>query len=167
MTDSLQSVGDGQPDPAPRLPIDYVSSAADLPLDQTLLHLVMSRQSDVVGNGASEGRRKQVRPTISVVIPALNEELNLSSVLPKMGPWVDEVILVDGQSKDATCQLALSLLPKIRIIRQEGRGKGDALRRGFDAASGDIIVAEHLQHLPVVVIKTQASLKRVRSTRLQ
>lgn len=39
--------------------------------------------------------------------------------------------------------------------------------RAPDYASGDIIVAEHLQHLPVVVIKTQASLKRVRSTRLQ
>jgi glycosyltransferase involved in cell wall biosynthesis len=74
------------------------------------------------------------------VVPALNEEPNLPFVLPKIGSWVDEVILVDGSSTDRTIQVARTLLPGIRIVRQQGSGKGAALRSGFAAANGDIIV---------------------------
>lgn len=77
---------------------------------------------------------------MSVVVPALNEERNLPFVLPKIGAWVDEVILVDGHSTDRTCDVARSLLPDVRVLEQPGRGKGAALRAGFDAAEGDIIV---------------------------
>ncbi len=77
---------------------------------------------------------------MSVVIPALNEERNLPFVLPKIAAWVDEVILVDGHSSDRTCDVARSLRPEVRVIEQPGRGKGAALRAGFDAAEGDIIV---------------------------
>jgi glycosyltransferase involved in cell wall biosynthesis len=77
---------------------------------------------------------------VSVVIPALNEEENLPFVLPRIGAWVEEVILVDGHSNDRTCDVARSLLPKIRVLKQPARGKGAALRAGFAAAQGDIIV---------------------------
>lgn len=80
------------------------------------------------------------RPTISVVIPAMNEAENLVHVLPRIPSWVDEVLLVDGFSTDRTVDVARKLLPGIRIITQEGRGKGAALRSGFAAATGDIIV---------------------------
>jgi glycosyltransferase involved in cell wall biosynthesis len=53
---------------------------------------------------------------------------------------VHEVILVDGRSTDGTVERAQELWPGIRVVRQEGRGKGDALRKGFKAAKGDIIV---------------------------
>jgi glycosyltransferase involved in cell wall biosynthesis len=53
---------------------------------------------------------------------------------------VDEVLLVDGHSTDGTPEVARSLLPAIRIVEQEGKGKGAALRSGFAAATGDIIV---------------------------
>ena len=79
-------------------------------------------------------------PRVSVVIPAKNEALNLPYVLPKIPGWVDEVILVDGYSNDGTGDVARLLLPEIRIIAQEGRGKGAALRTGFAAATGDIVV---------------------------
>jgi len=79
-------------------------------------------------------------PTVSVVIPALNEAENLPHVLPLIPSWVDEVLLVDGHSTDRTVEVALELLPNIRIVYQEGRGKGAALRTGFAAATGDIIV---------------------------
>jgi glycosyltransferase involved in cell wall biosynthesis len=79
-------------------------------------------------------------PLISVVIPTLNEEKNLVHVLPKIQKWVDEVVLVDGYSSDQTIEVARELFPKIRIVMQEGRGKGAALRSGFAAATGDIIV---------------------------
>lgn len=78
--------------------------------------------------------------TISVVIPALNEAANLPHVLPRIPPDVHEVILVDGHSTDETVEIARSLLPHIRVVYQEGRGKGAALRSGFAAATGDVIV---------------------------
>jgi glycosyltransferase involved in cell wall biosynthesis len=77
---------------------------------------------------------------ISAVIPTLNEEKNLIHVLPNIQHWVDEVILVDGHSSDETVAVARELCPAIRVLMQEGRGKGAALRTGFAAATGDIIV---------------------------
>ncbi len=78
--------------------------------------------------------------TVSVVIPALNEAENLPYVLPHIPAWVDEVLLVDGHSTDGTVEVARQLRPDVRIVYQEGRGKGAALRSGFAAATGDIIV---------------------------
>ncbi len=79
-------------------------------------------------------------PRVSVVIPALNEAENLPHVLPFLPDWVDEVLLVDGGSRDATIEVAQTLWPGIKVIRQSGRGKGNALKEGFSAATGDIIV---------------------------
>jgi glycosyltransferase involved in cell wall biosynthesis len=77
---------------------------------------------------------------VSVVIPAKNEAPNLRHVLPLVPADVHEVILVDGDSTDDTVSVALALRPGIRIIPQSGPGKGAALRTGFAAATGDIIV---------------------------
>src|SRR6202051_4604563 len=79
-------------------------------------------------------------PRISVVIPARNEARNLHYVLPFIPSIVDEVILVDGHSTDETIAVAQQLLPDITIIKQQGKGKGDALQLGFAACTGDIIV---------------------------
>lgn len=83
---------------------------------------------------------EQQVPKVSVVIPALNEEENLIHVLPGVRQWADEVLLVDGRSSDRTVAVARQLCPNVRIVMQAGRGKGDALRAGFAAATGDIIV---------------------------
>jgi len=77
---------------------------------------------------------------VSVVIPALNEAKNLPLVLPRIPADVYEVILIDGFSTDGTIQVAQELMANIRIVHQQGRGKGAALRTGFAAATGDIIV---------------------------
>ncbi len=82
----------------------------------------------------------QTAPTVSVVIPALNEAENLPLVLPLIPDSVYEVILVDGRSTDGTVEVARSIRPDIRFVQQQGRGKGSALRTGFAAARGDIVV---------------------------
>lgn len=79
-------------------------------------------------------------PKVTVLVPALNEERNLAHVLPRIPEWVHEVLVVDGNSVDRTVQVARRLRPDCRILVQEGRGKGAALRTGFAAATGDIIV---------------------------
>lgn len=79
-------------------------------------------------------------PTVSVVIPTLNEERNLPFVLPKIPSWVDEVIIIDGRSTDQTVEVAKQLCPRAKIVLDETPGKGAALRAGFDAATSDIII---------------------------
>ena len=81
-----------------------------------------------------------IAATVSVVIPARNEAANLPHVFPTLPAWVDEIILVDGNSTDDTVPVTRRLCPRAKVIPQTGRGKGDALCTGFAAATGDIIV---------------------------
>ena len=79
-------------------------------------------------------------PTVSVVVPCLNEERNLPYVLPRIPPDVNQVILVDGGSSDGTVERAREMLPSIDVVHQTRRGKGNALVCGFDVCTSDIIV---------------------------
>jgi hypothetical protein len=79
-------------------------------------------------------------PTVSVVIPALNEERSVDWVVDNLPEWVDEVILVDGLSTDGTELVVADRLADVVIVHQRTKGKGAALRAGFAAATSDIIV---------------------------
>jgi glycosyltransferase involved in cell wall biosynthesis len=79
------------------------------------------------------------QPRISVVIPAFNEAENLRWLLPQLAR-VHEVIVVDAESTDGTSGVVRELCPKATLIQQRPRGKGAALRAGFAAAVGDVIV---------------------------
>lgn len=79
-------------------------------------------------------------PKTTVLICTLNEEKNLSHVLPEIPSWVNEIILVDGKSTDGTVEIARKLRSDIKVLYQQNRGKGDALRYGIKHANGDIIV---------------------------
>ena len=76
--------------------------------------------------------------SITVIIPCLNEEQGIGKVLHAMPPFVDEIIVVDNGSTDRTAAVAASLGAK--VITEELRGYGRAYRRGFAAATGDLIV---------------------------
>ncbi|QMU80390.1 glycosyltransferase family 2 protein [Streptacidiphilus sp. PB12-B1b] len=75
-----------------------------------------------------------------MVVPAHNEARNIPWVFEQIPRCVDEVILVDGDSSDATLRMASQCLPAVRMVQQTGRGKGSALRTGFGAATGEYIV---------------------------
>jgi glycosyltransferase involved in cell wall biosynthesis len=76
---------------------------------------------------------------ISVVIPAFSEADNLRWLLPQLASSY-EVVIVDGDSTDDTANVVRELCPQATLIRQRPRGKGAALRAGFAAATGDIVV---------------------------
>jgi SAM-dependent methyltransferase len=86
-------------------------------------------------------------PSVSVVVPARNEAGNIPRILdrvPEMGSGT-ELIFVEGHSKDdtyAAIERGIGENPERRcvLLRQAGVGKGDAVRLGFDGASGDVLM---------------------------
>jgi glucosyl-3-phosphoglycerate synthase len=88
--------------------------------------------------------------TVSVVLPALDEEQTVgdvvASVRPLLGTIVDELIVVDSGSTDATAQVAEAA--GARVVRREDvlpelppvPGKGEVLWRSLAATSGDFVV---------------------------
>ena len=87
-----------------------------------------------------ERRDFRNRPTVSAIIPTLNEAENLPHVLTQLPNGVNELIVVDGHSNDDTIVVARRLRPDARIVLQNRKGKGNALACGFAAARSDIIV---------------------------
>jgi glycosyltransferase involved in cell wall biosynthesis len=86
--------------------------------------------------------------TVSVVIPTRNEKGNIEALVqrtPKMGK-ATEIIFVEGNSTDDTwdeiqrvCKLYQGKAP-LKWIQQEGKGKGDAVRKGYSIATGDVLM---------------------------
>jgi len=87
------------------------------------------------------------RPSVSVIIAARNESGHIDELIarvPEMGPNT-EIIFVEGHSTDDTYEAierAIAANPQrnCKLIRQTGKGKGDAVRAGFDLATGDILM---------------------------
>jgi hypothetical protein len=85
----------------------------------------------------------------SVIVPCKNERGNIDDIIartPQMGRGT-EIIFVDGSSDDGTVEAIEAHLRRgtrngtpMRLIHQgDGRGKGDAVRKGFAAATGDVL----------------------------
>lgn len=85
-----------------------------------------------LGNGVPQ-------PSVSVIIPTLNEARNLPYVLARLPADIHEIIVVDGNSVDDTLTVARLLRPNVRIATQTRKGKGNALVCGFSLATGDVI----------------------------
>lgn len=88
--------------------------------------------------------------SVSVIVPCRNERGNIEDAvkrIPQMGRET-EIIFVDGNSTDGTAeeiehQIANHPERNIRLVRQgDGVGKGDAVRKGFTAAKGDVLVIQ-------------------------
>lgn len=84
---------------------------------------------------------------ISILIPVYNEEKTIEKILEKVFKetegWDKEVIVINDGSTDKTLEKIKKFLDKIVLINLEkNRGKGFALRKGFEKASGDIIIIQ-------------------------
>lgn len=77
---------------------------------------------------------------VSVVIPTLNEAKNIKKVFPNIPSFVDEIVIVDGQSTDGTVETIKNIRPDAKIIIEKPCGKGKALKTGFENSTGDLIV---------------------------
>ena len=120
--------------------------------NRLLAHLPGVRRLDLVHYLVlrPEPTPREPRPlTCSVVVPCRNEVGNIAETLariPLMGPRT-EIIFVDGDSTDGTDQTIEAAIERdrgikqIRLIRQvPATGKRDAVRRGFEAATGDVVM---------------------------
>jgi glycosyltransferase involved in cell wall biosynthesis len=84
---------------------------------------------------------------VSVIVPARNEAGNIAAIFertPQMGRGT-ELVFVEGHSTDdtyATMQREIANHPEwqCQLMRQAGKGKGDAVRVGFEHARGDVLM---------------------------
>jgi glycosyltransferase involved in cell wall biosynthesis len=77
-------------------------------------------------------------PKLSVVIPTRDEEGLIGEIIDAVRPYGDEILVVDGHSRDRTRDIAVQ--HGARVVLDHGKGKGEALRLSFDEAAGDILV---------------------------
>ncbi|MGH7997044.1 MAG: glycosyltransferase [Opitutaceae bacterium] len=128
--------------PVPLLGIDRLLNRFAAPLLPPFCLAVFA-----VARPARRARPGAAAPTVSVVVPARNEAGNIQAAvrrIPEMGSWT-EIVFVEGGSRDDTwreIELARSAHPDRAIValRQGGAGKADAVRAGFAAARGDILM---------------------------
>jgi SAM-dependent methyltransferase len=88
-----------------------------------------------------------IKPSVSIVIPCRNERGNIEAAIkrtPRFAPDM-ELIFVEGNSSDGTweeLQRVKSAYPQydINTFKQAGKGKGDAVRKGFAEARGDVLM---------------------------
>jgi 2-polyprenyl-3-methyl-5-hydroxy-6-metoxy-1,4-benzoquinol methylase len=90
-------------------------------------------------------RAPQKPLSVSVVVPCKNERGNVDDIFdrtPELGAGT-ELVFVDGNSDDGTVpaiEARLATRPRATLVHQgDGKGKGDAVRKGFAAATGDVL----------------------------
>jgi SAM-dependent methyltransferase len=86
--------------------------------------------------------------SVTVLVPCRNEKGNIEQAVTRMPRFAEdmEIIYVEGNSSDGTyeeCERVRDAYAgtwDIKTARQEGKGKGDAVRKGFDMARGDVLM---------------------------
>ncbi|HEX5216975.1 MAG TPA: glycosyltransferase family 2 protein [Vicinamibacterales bacterium] len=84
-------------------------------------------------------RAESVPPSsITVVIPTRDEEGGIAEIIEAARPSCDEILVIDGHSSDRTREIAAA--SGARVVLDQGKGKGGALRQSITEAKGDILV---------------------------
>jgi dolichol-phosphate mannosyltransferase len=115
---------------------------------------------EFAGKEEQQSAQRHLRVGVTAIIPAKNEEQSIGAIITKTKSFCDEIIVVDGNSTDNTVQIAESL--SVKIVKDNGKGKGDAIRVGAAAASHEIIVfldADH-SHDPADIPRLVEPIKR-------
>jgi glycosyltransferase involved in cell wall biosynthesis len=110
---------------------------------------MMNRSRNLALVDSGDGAARGLAESLSVVIPALNEEHGIDAILQRILAQRDgladagihelEVIVVDDGSKDGTAD-RIRTYADVRLIQHEvNRGYGAALKTGFNAANGDLL----------------------------
>jgi glycosyltransferase involved in cell wall biosynthesis len=90
--------------------------------------------------------RPMTDPLLSVVMPAYNERDTIDEIVRRVlaVPLRIELIVVDDGSTDGTSEILDALQRELTftLLRQKNAGKGAALRRGFAAVTGDLVVVQ-------------------------
>ena len=78
-------------------------------------------------------------PSITALLPAYNEEVSIGSVVLRTLQFADRVIVIDDGSQDRTAEVAA--LAGAEVLRHaRNRGKGAALKTGFESLNGDAVI---------------------------
>lgn len=84
---------------------------------------------------------------LSIIVPLFNERKTIPALLAAIGkvelPYGKEVILIDDGSSDGSREVLKSLGNDYKVIHfEKNRGKGAAVRKGFEAATGDLVIIQ-------------------------
>lgn len=107
--------------------------------EAAMAHVIIARLAPVPPSGPE--------PIVSVVVATRNEAGNVPEIfarVPEMGGGT-ELIFVEGGSKDDTYGAIEREIPKhpgknVKLLKQPGKGKGDAVRAGFAASTGEVLM---------------------------
>lgn len=98
--------------------------------------------------------------TVSVVIPARDEEQGIADIIRHCRPFADELLVVDGHSTDRTREISEQL--GVRVVLDNGQGKGDAIRVAIEQVTGDIVlfIDADYSHCPTDIPRLVAPILR-------
>lgn len=135
-----------------RTPIPVGPTRLTKPLNDVLSALPLVNRLGLISFVTARPKKAEVTPRVSeptctVVIPARNERGNVRDAvarLPVMGSHT-ELIFVEGHSTDGTFEEIETVIAEhpeldVKVTRQDGSGKGDAVRKGFELATGDVLM---------------------------
>lgn len=96
----------------------------------------------------AESRRAKQALSATVLVPCRNETGNIENAIKRLPVFCEdlEVMFVEGNSSDGTYEECLRVKEAyaathdIKVFKQPGKGKGDAVRKGFDEARGDVLI---------------------------
>jgi glycosyltransferase involved in cell wall biosynthesis len=121
----------------------------------------------IVARALPKGPKQNL--SVSVIIPCRNERGNIEAAVERLPRFAEdmEILFVEGHSSDGTLDECSRVRDHyadrdIKVLVQDGKGKGDAVRKGFEAARGDVlmILDADLTVPPEVLPKFHSAIER-------